>query len=485
MRYNLLRSGSVRLATALSLLTLASCAPGGGPTESTTRDWTGGSRTVVGADSLQRIMTSVGCTKLTGPVVGALVLPARTAGSDYYGCIGVDTALRRTAVLAYGVAHKAGIGYMPYALADYENWHVTYSGFYTMTVVEITYPCGVESTTETSWEAKTAGYRTAYGVDVYVPGPGMYHVKWEWYGECAIQIVSIGEWANGGDPWPPPPEGPPGGGGGSPGGGSVTMTGLTISPSTALVQAGTMSSGYTVTAWYSNGSHTTVTDSGVTWSTSDAEIVSLDDLGTFLGQNAGIASFRAGFGGFIAPVAVAVFDLMEVGPDFLNDEIPDCNNSALRASEPGIDWWCTGATPASNTVVRQRINTAVAAIRGRGGFCAQLADSLDMLLSRSDQPFRLHPGTTSGAGFTGRDTVGKGYMTIHQAFALRGYDLQHAIPVGDPGAPSAIPIQVTLQMMLAHEAEHLFAGSGGHLGESFPLKWYNSHTQECSDVGGN
>ncbi|MEO8478766.1 MAG: hypothetical protein ABI542_03965 [Gemmatimonadota bacterium] len=152
---------------------------------------------------------------------------------------------------------------------------------------------------------------------------------------------------------------------------------------------------------------------------------------------------------------------------------PDCFQTQ---TEPGDIWWCQGSQPSGKNLTR--VNAAITRMRQLGGMCAVLADSAEALLARGT--LRLHPG--GGSGYTGRDASGS-YMTINQVFATHGFDANNPIELEDNHVPSGY--FVTLQFMLAHEAEHLIAGNSGHIGSLAPNKWKMQHTTACDDIANN
>ena len=161
----------------------------------------------------------------------------------------------------------------------------------------------------------------------------------------------------------------------------------------------------------------------------------------------------------------------------LHDAVPDC---ARPQRDLGNQWFCSGRAPGKTEL--GRINAAVSRMRAIGGICAVLADTLSSLIARRDGSFRLHAGSAAGTGFTDWSvTPPSSWMTIRQDMVNNFYDAEHATVLQDKNNPSGPTLRVTLQLILAHEAEHLLPGTT-HLGSTAPQKWLLPNTMRCSDL---
>ena len=72
-------------------------------------------------------------------------------------------------------------------------------------------------------------------------------------------------------------------------------------------------------------------------------------------------------------------------------------------------------------------------------------------------------------------------MTIRQDMVNSYYDAEHSTLMQDKNNPTGPTLRVTLQLILAHEAEHLLPGAT-HLGTTAPNKWLLPNTMRCSDL---
>jgi hypothetical protein len=158
------------------------------------------------------------------------------------------------------------------------------------------------------------------------------------------------------------------------------------------------------------------------------------------GSTTGSPGGGSGSTGDPGPTTTPVDSATDAFDSALPPEIPDCGAANLPAN---AKLWCA-VSPASMTATRlARVQSAIAAIRAKGSQCTALADVLDALLANGG--FRV---TSSGPNaFAPQNGNVNGYIGVNNKWTDGYYDDSHAF-ASDKGP-------LTLQTILAHEADHL------------------------------
>lgn len=109
-------------------------------------------------------------------------------------------------------------------------------------------------------------------------------------------------------------------------------------------------------------------------------------------------------------------------------------------------------------------------MRSKGGICQTLAGIVDSVVSRDAiRTSNPNPGRSGWAGPIG--LRGMGGIYVHDRLFELFHDKQRPGYVGDQ--------PITLQLILAHEADHLM-GTVGHIDQDEML---TTHTIQCSEYG--
>lgn len=122
-----------------------------------------------------------------------------------------------------------------------------------------------------------------------------------------------------------------------------------------------------------------------------------------------------------------------------------------------------------------RLQSAISRMRSLGGICGDFADALDSVNVRN--AIRYSP-TFPHSAWSTKGLGGMGGVLVRELYFSNYFDSDHQGMIAS-GPDSQ---QVTLQLILAHEAEHLIDGSASHID---PLATLMTHTLECSDLREN
>ena len=464
------RQAILAICVASTLLLTACSGPPSGPEDPGYRNVEGRNGTGL-LVSPRDAMQAIGCRVVTAePDSGAVAIRLHDSTLEFFQCAGVATDSVSRAIFRYHEAVGASLGGAS-ALAGY--YRLDFVGF------------GEACTTTTEWW--TFAGVMAYATHLEIEGT----TYWVEAGEWAIRVPRITSSCDGAMifsrtwvEWGEEGGGTEGGGGGSgsppPNAPPVLLSSLAMGPATtATVTAGSTYSGLVVTATFSNGQIEDVT-TVASWSSSDPNVVSLGDKGSFYSNAPGTAVLSATFLGTTTSLAVTV-----TGP-YSDDEVegeevdPCCGKPNLLKRltfRPYQHAWCDGAVP--GTTEMTPINQALARMRAKGGDCSLLADSAAVMISNGRiRLFARDPSTQDFYGFNsnrGGGTAGGTYILLDREFVTTHPDSASARTTSTNAR--------TLQELIAHEVQHALgygAHGGGHISNSVQ---YTSLTRSCGDYG--
>lgn len=129
---------------------------------------------------------------------------------------------------------------------------------------------------------------------------------------------------------------------------------------------------------------------------------------------------------------------------------PNCNNTQTNVM---LKAWCSGSAPTG--IAASRINNAVSAMRLVGGTCVALANIVDSVLARGDLHLFVPDTSFTFSGFAPVDGGASGpnsYIGLSNYWVTVSWDNNRV-------SHSANGTVMTLQTVLAHEADHLY-GNG-------------------------
>jgi hypothetical protein len=214
---------------------------------------------------------------------------------------------------------------------------------------------------------------------------------------------------------------------------------------------------FQATLTYNNGA-VVESAANVIWSSSSTIAIE-DDKGTFQTNQEGLATITATLGSKTGSATLSILtdlsDFDEFVPELELDTLPNCGTLIPTDSSQGFaaQWaWCNRAVPPTDTIERNRIRDATAAIRAIGGVCVELANVIDSIMAnnllRIDHRKR---GEIPYVAWTSRGDRGGSAMVLRGELVSTWYDntpLAHLKGTW-----------VTLQWALAHEADHATGAS--------------------------
>lgn len=406
-------------------------------------------------------MTDAGCTTVVGPPpAGAVWVFAPPARAQRFDCVGLSADSAQGLARSYRqllAAEATGTN----AYANFGEWEVT---------TESTFSCSGTETTIVTAGALGSG-RTVW-VDAYLPDGGYY---WSFYvtpgipttfilptGCGWVETVTATKFGVSGLPELPEPGEYPNPGGS--GGGSFypdnanALDSVSIEPSVQYVNVADFAY-FKARLWYQSGAEVLTTD--LIWESLDTTRVKPDDKGTFQGIATGPATVTARIGSLTATGSVMVSPstapLESEEIDYLED-VADPNCLLVQSLPAWMAWrnrsyqkaWCRGAIPDTNEL--PKIQAAVTRIRGKGGPCTAIADSLSRMLSNNK--LRLYDRAAGenwgGVGVRNGSNVSDAWMILERKWVT-----DHATAADATVVSDLEPYRRTLQTSLVHEMQHV------------------------------
>jgi hypothetical protein len=180
---------------------------------------------------------------------------------------------------------------------------------------------------------------------------------------------------------------------------------------------------------------------------------------------------RAGADGdSLSPIAMEA-GVVDSGPPCggpVGCPLPDCGNP----DNPTERVWCAAVGPDS-LIELPRIRAALARMAARGGICGSLAGTIGELVVRG--AVHLHDsGEYPATGAVVPLDGARSYLLLSRDLVLKYFDAAHRSGnIDSRGVPRA----ETLQLVLAHEADHLRG-----LGHIDPDGFLTPNALRCSDL---
>ncbi|MDB4875585.1 MAG: hypothetical protein JWM41_2031 [Gemmatimonadetes bacterium] len=180
--------------------------------------------------------------------------------------------------------------------------------------------------------------------------------------------------------------------------------------------------------------------------------------------------------GFPTPFTNPAFNYPSVGEVDVSSMTarPDCG---VAQSDSGAKAWCGGAAPTG--LQNTRINNAISAMQGLGGYCSTLASTLAAVAARGD----IHIYPSSIAQFSGAAPPGGGSTGVNSWIAIKSFWTDEAFNSFHATASPPEPVSRDLQQILAHEADHLMgqksASGGWHTDQA---TFSTPHSETCSGI---
>jgi hypothetical protein len=148
--------------------------------------------------------------------------------------------------------------------------------------------------------------------------------------------------------------------------------------------------------------------------------------------------------------------------------LPDCN----APENPAERLWCAEVIPDS-LIELPRIRAALARMAARGGICGPLAGTIASYLARG--AVHLYDSADyPAAGAVAPVDGGRSYLLLSRDFVMTFFDAAHRSANLDS---RGVPRPETLQLVLAHEADHLRG-----LGHVDPEGFLTPNALRCSDL---